>query len=244
MPTVQGTDNFNHGNFTVPGGGPYTAIFGTPTKDTTVVHGTDPASLLISTTTAAEAVEYAITGTPTRGWMGFWWRVESGAEPASDVTIANFDVTAGARAKASYQPSQDRFYWFWDGGSAQSLAASTYTPGSWIWLEFIAEVNTSTRTLNARLGGTTGTPATVTTTSTTITGATLGQDSSTPTVVMRYSNAQWGTATGATDWLGEPASGQVLLPDADVAVGGWATAPLFSKINDSSDATVISATAS
>ena len=38
-------------------------------------------------------------------------------------------------------------------------------------------------------------------------------------------------------------TGQILLPDADIATTGWATAPLFSKVNDSSDATVITATA-
>jgi hypothetical protein len=37
--------------------------------------------------------------------------------------------------------------------------------------------------------------------------------------------------------------GQILLPDADTAEGGWTTAPLFSKVNDSSDATFITATA-
>lgn len=42
----------------------------------------------------------------------------------------------------------------------------------------------------------------------------------------------------------QAAAGQVLLPDADNATGGWTTAPLFSKLNDSSDATVITATAS
>ncbi len=42
-----------------------------------------------------------------------------------------------------------------------------------------------------------------------------------------------------------PASvGQTILPDADVAAGGWTTSPLFSKVNDSSDATIITATAS
>lgn len=35
-----------------------------------------------------------------------------------------------------------------------------------------------------------------------------------------------------------------VLPDADITTTGWSTAPLFSKINDSSDATVIQATAS
>lgn len=34
------------------------------------------------------------------------------------------------------------------------------------------------------------------------------------------------------------------LPDADVVTTGWTTAPLFSKVNDTSDATVIQATAS
>lgn len=33
------------------------------------------------------------------------------------------------------------------------------------------------------------------------------------------------------------------LPDADVTTTGWTTAPLFSKVNDASDATVIQATA-
>jgi hypothetical protein len=38
-------------------------------------------------------------------------------------------------------------------------------------------------------------------------------------------------------------SGQELLPDADVTTTGWTTAPLFSKVNDASDATFITATA-
>lgn len=35
-----------------------------------------------------------------------------------------------------------------------------------------------------------------------------------------------------------------VLPDGDITTSGWSTAPLYSKINDSSDATVITATAS
>lgn len=35
-----------------------------------------------------------------------------------------------------------------------------------------------------------------------------------------------------------------VLPDADITTTGWSTAPLFSKINDASDSTVITATAS
>lgn len=39
-------------------------------------------------------------------------------------------------------------------------------------------------------------------------------------------------------------TGQTLLPDADLAAGGWTTTPLYSKLADSSDATIITATAS
>jgi hypothetical protein len=35
---------------------------------------------------------------------------------------------------------------------------------------------------------------------------------------------------------------QIVLPSADIVTTGWVTAPLFSKVNDSSDATVITAT--
>lgn len=36
-----------------------------------------------------------------------------------------------------------------------------------------------------------------------------------------------------------PSVGQQLRPDADLDVAGWVTSPLFSKINDSSDATLV-----
>jgi hypothetical protein len=48
----------------------------------------------------------------------------------------------------------------------------------------------------------------------------------------------------AYTWAFAAAAAQTLLPDADLATAGWTTAPLFSKVNDSSDATIITATAS
>lgn len=42
---------------------------------------------------------------------------------------------------------------------------------------------------------------------------------------------------------GPAVAGQVVLPDADLAAGGWTTSPLFSKVNDVSDATIITGTA-
>lgn len=57
------------------------------------------------------------------------------------------------------------------------------------------------------------------------------------------------SVTGQSMWLVVnlgPTSAVTLdscLPDADVVTTGWTTAPLFSKVNDASDATVIQATA-
>jgi hypothetical protein len=48
----------------------------------------------------------------------------------------------------------------------------------------------------------------------------------------------------STGFPGPALTTQTILPDADLATTGWSTAPLFSKVNDSSDATVITATAS
>jgi len=47
----------------------------------------------------------------------------------------------------------------------------------------------------------------------------------------------------ADTWEGGTVT-QVLLADADLAAGGWTTSPLFSKVNDGSDATIITAAAS
>ena len=41
----------------------------------------------------------------------------------------------------------------------------------------------------------------------------------------------------------EPGVVQFLRPDADIDADSWTTAPLFSKVNDESDGTIITATA-
>lgn len=51
-------------------------------------------------------------------------------------------------------------------------------------------------------------------------------------------------AVDTAGWIGPAAVGptQAVLPDADTTTTGWTTTPLFSKINDASDATVITST--
>ena len=41
-----------------------------------------------------------------------------------------------------------------------------------------------------------------------------------------------------------PTAGQTLVPDADITTTGWTTSPLWSKLADSSDVTIVTATAS
>lgn len=60
-----------------------------------------------------------------------------------------------------------------------------------------------------------------------------------------FSSAE--TSAFIDDWSGgdlEALPLDKILPDADIVTTGWTTTPLYSKVNDSSDATVIQATAS
>jgi hypothetical protein len=51
-------------------------------------------------------------------------------------------------------------------------------------------------------------------------------------------------AISTVGWIGPAVSNQILRPDADLTVGGWSSAPLYSKLNDSSDSTYITETSS
>ena len=244
MPTIQGTDNFNHGDFTIPGGGPYADVNGTPAKDTTIVHSPDPASLLIATAGAEENVQYAVSGSPTLPWHGFWFRLESADEPASNTMVAHIGTVDDAYGALEFQPSANNFFQYIAGGSNFPQGA-TYTFGTWVWIEQILDCGGGTRSIYCRIGGVDLTPGTRTIAASPGTNVALGSRAAAPTIpAFRYSNTYWGVAASVTDFMGPPVSGQTLRPASDVATAGWATAPLFSKINDSSDATVISATAS
>jgi hypothetical protein len=240
MPTVQGTDLFYHNDFTVPGGGPYSAISGTPARDTTVLRPGDPASLLIETTAATERVQYTLSPTPNLGWCAFGFRQNTGEEPSGNTTLLQFWTNGfGVPTKLYWVPGSNDFSLTVNDNNYQTKTVSL---DAWHWMEIIYEANSTTHTAYARLDGVDFTPATLAgQSSTQVQYLELGSFANTNKV--RYSHVMWGSAASTTDWLGEP-TGQILLPDADVVTTGWATAPLFSKINDSSDATVITATAS
>lgn len=198
MPTIQGTDTFFHNDFTVPGGGPYAAVVGTPTRDLAIVHPGDPASLLIDATAAAEYVEYDISGAPTIGWHGFWWRMDT--EPASDQDVARLIVSGGAAGRIAYSPGENALYHYITGASFPSIA---YTLSTWVWIEQILDVASGTRSLRTQVGGVDLTGVDEAFAAATVTDSRLGITAA-GTVEERYSHSMWGTASSLTDWNGEP----------------------------------------
>lgn len=125
-------------------------------------------------------------------------------------------------------PQQLALIWRDSGGVGHGLAsdtATTWVAGDKMWLRC-----SGTTIEGYRYNGTTWSLL-LQVTDSNVTGA-------------GYIGATIDASVARFDDFGGGTLGQVLLPDADVAAGGWATAPLFSKLNDSSDATVITATAS
>lgn len=243
-PTVQGTDDFNHGNFAVPGGASYSAISGTPAKDTSIVHSPEVASLLIDTTAAAENVEHNITGSPQYPWHGFWWRQETAEKSASNFHVARINAADGNGGRLDFQVSTNKLFCTIAGGSEFPVSAALALD-TWHWIEMILDCGLGTRTCYWRVNGVDYTPTNRVIAASSGSKSSLGPTSA-ETGKSRYSNHKWGVAASVSDWLGAPASLTLdsCLPDADITTTGWTTAPLFSKVNDASDATVIQATAS
>lgn len=214
MPTVQGTDDFAHGDFTVPGGGNYSAVVGSPEKDTTVLQGSDPASLLISAAGAAENVQNAITGSPTLPWHGYWFRMAAADEPAGDLLLAHVGAADGNGGRLVFQASSNKFYHHIAGGSEFPLSP-VYTFGTWVWIEHILDTSTGTRTLHTQIAGTTLTPANRTVAASTGVDCLLGWSTS-ATGTVRYSNHHYGVAASTSDWMGEPVGGARILRPAMV----------------------------
>lgn len=109
----------------------------------------------------------------------------------------------------------------------QALAAFTGETGG-DWAEPVAEFASASGT-----AATTGLQTATIAAAGTINGGTI-----------TIGSAGWGIMGFALIPSASGPSLDTTLPDADVTTTGWSTAPLFSKVNDSSDATVITATAS
>lgn len=201
MPTVIGSDDFNHGDFTVPGGGPYNYVSGTPTKDTTIVRPGDPASLLINAGTDHLGYQYA--SPPALAWRGYAFRVNTGEEDTGNMLLTQMWIPGFAEAA--------KLYWNISSNFVQHTIADitfqssvTLALDDWHWFEHIFDVGTTTHAIYTRVNGVDMTAVTRGGQSvTTVEYVEFGRS-----LTYRFSHHLWGTAASITDWLGEPVAGR------------------------------------
>lgn len=249
MPTVYGIDNFNHGDFTVPGGADYVEVQGTPVLETTIVPPGWPASVKMES--FGSNTEYLgrqdwSGSQPGLGWHGFYHRMSSAYAPANMI-VSQFWSSGYVDAA--------KLLWAWDGASGmtyhvvtsdqgEQLASPGMAPDIWRWIEIIFKCDDTSHTCAWAVDGDIQTSSVKTGLSVSTAGYPQVGFAGAGDAIQYFAHWMWGSASSLTDFLGEPVSGQVVLPDADVATTGWSTSPLYSKLNDSSDSTYISGTAS
>lgn len=199
MPSVQGTDAFDHG-FDVPAD--YDALFGTPTAVTTPLYQSRLNSLSIDSP-GNEGVRKNITGSPSRGWQAFPVRIPGNPTTTAVTFCAIHSVTSNIQARISVNTS-GVIHAFIGAGSQQN--GPTLTADTWYWVEMIYNVSAATHSLLWRVNGTDQTTATV---------AATGSDSCDYAQLVSLSGNgtltwhvggywNWGSAASDSDWLGEP----------------------------------------
>ena len=178
-----------------------------------------------------------------------YWRMYMfrSATPLEQQRIVRFFNTAGGTEGGRISWHTDGKLYSFDSTLAVPGASSfTLTANQWLRFEgrILASATVGIIEVKAYVGDNTSAIGTYTRTNVN-TLTTIGE--------IRFGNAV--AATPGAFWMddftvvttgypGPATSSQTLLPDADLAAGGWTTSPLFSKVNDSSDATIITATAS
>lgn len=200
MPTVQGTDPFEHGSVAAP---PFSLVFGAPTIVTspTYPHG-GVKTLSVVTTGGNIGVRYNISATPDRGWQGIAFRITSDWVEAQFATIG---AVAGNTPRLALNASR-QIYGFFTGGGTSSVPSTALDLDEWHWLEMIFNVTGTTRNCYWRLNGVDQDPFDKS-----------GESASTASYAQFLSFSgdpvggtllmglwKWGSAAADDDWLGEP----------------------------------------
>lgn len=201
MPTVQGTDAFDHG-FDVPAD--YDAKFGTPTAVTTPLYQSKLNTLEINSP-GNEGVRKNITGSPSRGWMGFPIRIPASPTTTSVVLAAMHSVTSNIQAKV--QVNTSRVMGAYIGGGSVATGP-TLAVDTWYWVELIYDASAATHALYWRVNGVDQSLATVAATgSDTVNYGQILSGSGDGTLTWYCGGKwSWGSAASSTDWLGEPSA--------------------------------------
>lgn len=205
MPTVQGIDSFDHG-FDVPDD--YDAFFNVDGVDPSAV--TDPLyqgrlnSLRISPTGSNEGVRKNLTGSPSRGWTGFPYRIASSPSGPQGISRLH-SLTSNNNAAIAVTSTREIFAFFTTPGTVES--GPVLDVDTWYWIEQIFNVIGDTHTLFWRVNGVDQVPVTVA--GTAGDSVQYAQLFSTSGEATWYAGGYWawGSAASDSDWLGEPVAG-------------------------------------
>jgi hypothetical protein len=206
MPTVQGTDDFNH----AIDAGYYTDAFfspgaGNPEAVNSPLYRSQPKSLHITTAAGNSGVRHNITGAPTRGWAAFPLQV-SALATAGDVMVAGFQSAATDVGRLHLGSSG----LFLVNSTGTTGAEFAITPNTWYWVEMIFDVSGANHNVYGRVAGSDMTsPAAFSA------GAGSSLDfhqlislaGDTPALSEYFGMWEWGSAASNSDWLGEPSTG-------------------------------------
>lgn len=199
MPTIQREDTFSHADFTVPGGGFYGYVEGTPTYSTSNPPPHDAGEMVCAAAGAAVRVASLYSSDPQRAWRGFWLRINTATEPNLTTTIGTlWDASFAVNAKLFWDPTANGLIHAVEAGAGQTIAVSL---DAWHWVEQIFDATTTTGTSLLRVDGVQATNATDP-----IAAATamhfdeLGPAGNTGTV--QIGHHYWGSAANNNDWLG------------------------------------------
>jgi hypothetical protein len=206
MPTVQGTDDFNHAislDF-------YDAIFGAPTSESSPIYPNGGVKTLsVPSTGGNVGVRKNITGGQTLPWAAFPVRVPS-APATTSVNFLTVSPNAGQSARIEIKTDGQVEGFFTGGGSAQ--LGPFLTAGTWYWVEAIIDFSGTTYTGYWRVDDVAQTPFTF-----------AGQPGSTAAYNQLLSHSgngtltwlaglwKWGFAANTADWLGSPDTGEDTL---------------------------------
>lgn len=239
MPTLIAEDTFETG-------GTWNGSAGSPTIVTTPVPVSSTRSL------ECNAIgEYVYWNIPDSGYtrcvFGVWVRWDT--FPTSTTTRV-FKIDSGPCEGWMRQDNSGNANIIGDGtpGIGVTYLGQNLVVDTWYWCQIMFDVSANPWEIRGKVDNYTVISNTGAATATNLNPGNflLGNTSGGEALTVYYSHAKMGVATDDNDWWTAP-TGVTLdtcLPDADVTTTGWTTAPLYSKINDSSDATVIQATAS
>ena len=195
MPTVQGTDDFNHA---IDAGFYTDGFFGTPVAVGTPLYASQPATLEIETPGGAEGVRHDLSGSPTRGWAAFPFQTPALA--SGSFSVANFSTPGGSSGQMLLGSTG-----LFIANSTNNGAETPITPDTWYWVEMIFDVSANPHQVYGRVNGVDmGAPPT---------GHAVAADAIEFHQLVNFGDTgetalygwwQWGTAASISDWLGEP----------------------------------------